>query len=239
MRRKPLLFFSVEHGDNKVPEEFLHLFTGAESVLASHRGYDPGAGELAIRFSTRFHAPYEHAEITRLLVDQNRSLHNRRALFSEYTRQLPKEVKERVIEVCYWPYQYLVRKRLEALLAESGAVIHLAIHSFTPELRGHVRNCDVGLMYDPSREPEQQFCLDWQEEITRLAPDIRVRRNYPYKGVSDGLVLGLRRDFAAKGYIGLQIEINQLYPFGERERWKRLQKMIVEGFAAAYERGVA
>ena len=81
MPSHPALFFTVEHGDNKIPAEYAPLFVGQESVLASHRGYDPGAGELAVRFSTRFHAPYEHAEICRLLVDQNRSIQNRRALF--------------------------------------------------------------------------------------------------------------------------------------------------------------
>ena len=92
------LLFSVEHGDNKIPSEYAYLFDGQESVLASHRGHDPGAGELAVRFATRFHAPCEHAEITRLLVDQNRSLHNRKALFSEYTRHLSAEEKKRIIE---------------------------------------------------------------------------------------------------------------------------------------------
>lgn len=231
----PALLFTVEHGDNKVPGEFAHLFAGAESVLASHRGYDPGAGELAIRFSTRFHAPYEHAEITRLLIDQNRTQHNRRALFSEYTRDLSNAEKERIIDVCYWPYQYLVRRRVETLLAESDTVLHLAIHSFTPELKGTVRNCDIGLMYDPSRDAERTFCHHWQETLKRLAPDLRVRRNYPYRGVSDGLVPALRRQFPAARYIGLQVEINQRFPFGDREAWKRLQKIVVESFSRVRE----
>ena len=213
----PALLFTVEHGDNKVPDEFAHLFTGAESVLASHRGYDPGAGELAIRFSTRFHAPYEHAEITRLLIDQNRSRNNRRALFSEYTRDLSHEEKERIIDVCYWPYQYLVRRRVETLLAESATVLHLAIHSFTPELKGAVRNCDVGLMYDPSREAESSFCRHWQDALLHLAPDLRVRRNDPDRGVSDGIVPAMRRQFPPARYVGLQIEVNQRFPFGDRE----------------------
>jgi predicted N-formylglutamate amidohydrolase len=231
----PALLFTVEHGDNKVPDEFAHLFSGAESVLASHRGYDPGAGELAIRFSTRFHAPYEHAEITRLLIDQNRSRNNRRALFSEYTRDLSHEEKERIVDVCYWPYQYLVRRRVETLLAESATVLHLAIHSFTPELKGAVRNCDVGLMYDPSREAERAFCRHWQDALLYLAPDLRVRRNYPYRGVSDGIVPALRRQFPAASYVGLQIEINQRFPFGDREEWKRLQKNVVESFSRGLE----
>lgn len=233
---RPALFFTVEHGDNKVPPEFADLFAGQESVLASHRGHDPGAAELGIRFSTRFHAPCEHAEITRLLIDQNRSLHNHRALFSEFTCRLSKEEKERIIETCYWPYQYLVRRQIAALFKSSRSVLHLAIHSFTPELKGNRRNCDIGLMYDPARDAEKEFCREWQEGITQLDRTIRVRRNYPYRGVSDGIVLSLRRAFQGQDYIGLQIEINQKFPFGSREAWKHLQKVVIEAFAGVYEK---
>jgi hypothetical protein len=41
----------------------------------------------------------------------------------------------------------------------------------------------------------------------------------------------MRRQFPASRYIGLQIEINQKFPFGDREPWKHLQKTIVESFS--------
>lgn len=233
---RPALLFTVEHGDNKIPAEYADLFAGQHAVLASHRGHDPGAGELAVRFATRFHAPYEHAEISRLLIDQNRSAHNRRALFSEFTRQLSNDEKEQIIDRYYWPYQLAVRERISSLLAGSETVLHLAIHSFTPELNGDLRNCDIGLMYDPARETERTICLGWQEEINRIDPTIRVRRNYPYRGASDGIVQGLRRLFSPGNYLGLQIEASQKYPFGDREQWKRLQKLLVESFATVVGR---
>lgn len=231
------LLFTVEHGDNKIPSEYAHLFKGHESVLASHRGHDPGAGELAIRFATRFHSPYEHAGISRLLVDQNRSIHNRRALFSEFTRHLDQNEKQIILDKYYWPYQNAVRSQIADALKESAAVLHLAIHSFTPELQGDVRNCDIGLMYDPAKGVERDFCRQWQDEISRLDPAIRVRRNYPYRGIDDGIVLAIRRQFSSEQYIGIQIEINQKYPFADRALWKNLQKVIVESFAAVYRQG--
>jgi predicted N-formylglutamate amidohydrolase len=230
------LLFTVEHADNKIPAEYAPLFVGCESVLASHRGHDPGAGELAIRFATRFHAPYEHAEISRLLVDQNRSLHNRKALFSDYTRNLPDQEKETILAHYYRPYQNAVRNQLGRLLEQADRVLHLAIHSYTPELNGKVRNCDVGLMYDPRRAVERQFCHDWQTALTALDPTIRVRRNYPYRGASDGIIQALRRQSPAEGYVGLQIEINQKHFFGDRESWKQLQKQIIEAFSAVFAR---
>ena len=235
MRSDPALLFTVEHGDNKVPAEYADLFSGEESVLSSHRGHDPGAGELAVRFSTRFHAPCEHAEITRLLIDQNRSIHNRRALFSEYTRHLPDETKNRIIDRYYRPYQEAVRQRASEMLARGATLLPLAIHSFTPELNGAIRHCDVSLMYDPARETEKVAGRSWQEHLVRLDPSIRVRRNYPYRGASDGIVQALRRQFAGERFVGLQLEVNQTHVFGDREEWKRLQKMIVESFARVIE----
>jgi len=231
------LLFTVEHGDNKVPPEYAHLFVGQESVLASHRGHDPGAGELAIRFATRFHAPCERAEITRLLVDQNRSVHNRRALFSEYSRPLSSDKKEEILSAFYWPYQDAVRARIANLLQDYDVVLHLAIHSFTPELRGRVRNCEIGLMYDPKRPLEKEFCCRWQAEIESLDPGLRVRRNYPYQGDSDGIVRSMRRLWPVESYIGLQIEVNQKFPFGDRDIWKRVQKVIIEGFDRVLQAG--
>lgn len=231
MNRELALFFSVEHAGNRVPPEYAELFTGRESTLASHRGYDPGAGELAVRFSTRFHAPVERAGITRLLVDQNRSVHNRRSLFSEFTQKLPVNEKKKILDNYYWPYQSVVRNRIADLVTESGLVLHLAIHSFTPELDGAVRNCDIGLMYDPDRELELDFCRRWQLGINRLEPSLRVRRNYPYRGTSDGIVPALRKIFPGDRYIGLQIEINQKFPYGGNREWSIVQKQIVESFA--------
>ena len=39
--RAPAL--TCEHGGNRIPREYAHLFRGARAVLASHRGWDPGA----------------------------------------------------------------------------------------------------------------------------------------------------------------------------------------------------
>ena len=41
------LLVTCEHGGNRVPKEYRRLFAGWEPVLASHRGYDPGALTLA------------------------------------------------------------------------------------------------------------------------------------------------------------------------------------------------
>jgi hypothetical protein len=36
-----------------------------------------------------------------------------------------------------------------------------------------------------------------------------VRRNYPYRGTADGFTTYLRRQFSARKYLGIELEVNQ------------------------------
>jgi len=87
-------------------------------------------------------------------------------------------------------------------------VIHVASHSFTPVLDGDVRTADVGLLYDPRRRGEARLCARWRTAIRQCAPDLNVRRNYPYAGKADGFSAWLRRRFPAAAYVGVELKIN-------------------------------
>jgi predicted N-formylglutamate amidohydrolase len=88
-------------------------------------------------------------------------------------------------------------------------VIHLSIHSFTPELSGVVRDADIGLLYDPARRYEKKLCREWRKKIITINPAIgRVRMNYPYRGTSDGFTTYLRKKMKGS-YLGIEVEINQ------------------------------
>ena len=62
--------------------------------------------------------------------------------------------------------------------------------------------------------------------VERRAPALRVRRNYPYTGKSDGLTAYLRRRFDADRYLGIELEINQAQVAGKG--WRRLQGQIAQ-----------
>ena len=66
------LLVSCEHGGNRVPKKFAALFAGAADVLATHRGYDIGAVEVARRFGRLLGVTPFVATTTRLVVDLNR-----------------------------------------------------------------------------------------------------------------------------------------------------------------------
>lgn len=221
------LLLSCEHGGNRVPEAWLPLFAGREQILETHRGYDIGIAPLARRLADELKAPLQLAEISRLLVELNRSP-GHPALFSEFSRTLAPNERTYVLERYYYPYREAVIQEIERFLAGHDRVCHISVHSFTPELYGETRNADIGLLYDPQRAQEKQFCLHWQANIKRRGEGWRVRRNYPYRGAADSFVTLLRRHFPAGRYLGLELELNQFWPLQGRERWEALQRLILQ-----------
>ena len=207
--RPDRLLLTCEHGGNRVPARYAHLFRGARAVLQTHRGWDIGALALARRLSRRLGVPVLHTSVTRLLVDLNRSLGNRRTLFSEFVSGLDPAECERILHDHYRPHRARVEAAVARPVARGARVLHVAVHSFTPSLRGVRRNADLGLLYDPRRPGELALARRWRATLHELAPELRVRMNYPYRGTSDGIQTELRRRFAARDYVGVEIEVNQ------------------------------
>jgi len=112
-------------------------------------------------------------------------------------------------------------------------VIHISSHSFTPEFNGRVRNADVGLLYDPRRRREAALCTRWQAVLAAIAPELRVRRNYPYAGKGDGLASYLRRRFPRGAYIGIELEINQRIVRAGGRRWAALRGALIDSLRTA------
>ncbi|MBE0617753.1 MAG: N-formylglutamate amidohydrolase, partial [Proteobacteria bacterium] len=104
MPEERLLICSCEHGGNRVPAQYRALFTGAEEVLESHRGWDVGALTLAEDLARRFGAPLCAARVTRLLVELNRSPGHPR-VFSEFSRGLDSDERQRVLDGYYFPHR--------------------------------------------------------------------------------------------------------------------------------------
>jgi len=219
------LLLSCEHGGNRVPDEWRHLFAGNEEVLATHRGYDIGIAPYARRLATELNVPLRLAEVSRLLVELNRSP-GHPALFSEFSRVLGPEQRRELLESYYQPYRAAVTAEIEGELAGGHRVCHIALHSFTPAWSGVERNADIGLLYDPRRTLEQRFCRHWQHRLALRGRGWRVRCNYPYRGTADSLVTWLRRRLPAERYLGLELELNQCWPQQGGPDWEALQRLV-------------
>ncbi len=223
---------TCEHGGNRVPAAYRRYFAGHESLLATHRGYDPGALVLARRLAGALGAPLFYATVSRLVIDLNRSLGHPR-LYSEATRPASPAVRREILERHYLPYRRRVEGAAAEAIAEGEKVIHLSAHSFTPELDGEVRDADIGLLYDPARPGEAELARRWQAALKDAAPELRVRRNYPYTGKSDGFTAYLRRRFPAEAYVGIELEINQKHVAPGRAHWKKLQEILISSLVGA------
>ena len=205
---RPLVVVTCEHGGNLIPERWADLFRNRRAELGTHRGYDIGAARAAEIVAAALRAPCFVARVSRLLVDLNRSPHNPRR-FSETTRKLPQAERERIAAEHYDPHRGAVEAVIAKAIGKGRRVLHVGVHSFTPVLDGVVRRADVGLLYDPRRRGERELCFAWQGTIRRAAPSLVVRRNYPYRGASDGFTTALRRAYGARSYSGVEVELNQ------------------------------
>lgn len=191
-----------------MPKDYQFMFAGADAVLASHRGWDPGSLPVAKYLARQLDAPYYFQKASRLLVEMNRSLDNKE-LFSEYTHNVDQKVKKQLLDKYYFPYRNEVEKKISGYVAQGDAVLHISVHTFTPVINGVVRSVDLGLLYDEDRSSEKQFCEAWKHRLDTIITEHVVMLNCPYNGADDGFTTYLRTKFPEESYLGIEIEINQ------------------------------
>ncbi len=218
---------TCEHGGNEIPDQYGALFTSYKEALNSHRGYDPGALELAKIFARQLACPLYFSTTSRLLVELNRSIGSK-ALFSEITKQLPLAERNGILDKYYFPYRRAVKQEIQHAISNAKCVAHISVHSFTPIMEGEERRADIGLLYDPSRNFEKEFCQNWRRNILKLNPEMSVRMNYPYAGKADGFTTYLRKHFTEGCYLGIELEVNQKYPLALYRKWRELKKILTK-----------
>ena len=222
------LLVSCEHASNTVPENLMRLFLSAGDILETHRAYDTGALRIAEMIAVSFNVNLFAGTVSRLVVDLNRSTGNR-SLFSPFTKNLGHDEKDAILAGYYYPYRQSIERHVMEM-TRRRRVLHVSVHSFTPVLDGVGRNCDIGLLYDPSRVSERIICCNWKKLLN--AEEYYVRANYPYRGVSDGITSWLRRQYPDKSYAGIELEINQKMFTGKEDDLVRLENALVSTLGA-------
>ncbi|GGI83917.1 N-formylglutamate amidohydrolase [Legionella impletisoli] len=206
--KSTVLVLSSEHGGNEVPEPYQHLFADHEDILETHLAWDIGALGIANHLHSVLDCDYFKTTITRLLIDCNRSLKHPKC-FSKFTKSLPKTQKNQIIEAYYHPYRDRVSGAIQHHIDKGNQVLHLSIHTFTPELAGVTRKAAIALLYDSKRHGEKEVCRIWQNLMFNHSPPYRIRLNYPYTGSSDGFTAALRKKHLENDYLGIEVECNQ------------------------------
>lgn len=237
LRHKDFYLITCEHGGNRVPSRYLDFFRGHETLLRTHRAYDPGALRMARELADALSAPLMVSAVSRLLIDLNRSPSHPK-LYSEATRKAPEDVRSELFQRHYLPYRTKVETQVAQAVAAGLRVVHVSCHSFTPELAGKVRTADLGLLYDPARPAEAGLCRRWQRALKVCAGALKTRLNYPYLGTADGFTVYLRRRFPPDAYLGIELEINQKHVREDSRHWRGVRSAVIEAFhdAALRER---
>ncbi|MEO6593526.1 MAG: N-formylglutamate amidohydrolase [Planctomycetota bacterium] len=225
---------TCEHASHRVPAELDRLGLRA-AVLASHRGFDPGALTVARSIAKLLAAPLHQGRWSRLVADLNRS--------SSFPGVIARRVDGRLVPGNqltelqhterlrrYWqPYRDLVERDVRAL-CQRGPVLHLSVHSFVERLHGVERRNDIGLLHDPRRPREREFCERLRRPLAAVG--LSVRRNFPYFGHTDGMTTHLRGCLPAPRYVGIEIECNQRLSRTSAGQ-RRLARALCQALAAA------
>ncbi len=226
------LLVTVEHSSNRLPAELEGLGLSSET-LESHVAWDPGAHELGLALHQALGGALIEGQWSRLLVDLNRSSTNWRKIAParSFGVDIPgnaglsrDEIKKRV-ETYWTPF----RDQAHEVVANAGACLHVSVHTFTPVLGKDVRDFDLAVLYDPRRLVEREY----GRTLFAYWRDVgwKARRNAPYRGIGDGHVTTLRREFPESRYAGLEIEVNQR----QLPDWRRVTQAVIAGIEKVLE----
>ena len=201
------LIITCEHASNNIPAEFAHLYGDMQEKLLTHYGYDIGAAEIHAALIEKFNCHHQAGKYSRLLIDLNRTLDNKN-IFSAITKSLNHDTRDKIIQDYYLPYITQLQSWIANSIAKNNPVLHISIHSFTPILNNKIRTTDIGLLYDPLRREEREFCIAWRKQLEKLTRDFKIKLNYPYHGYSNGLTSYFRKHHPHH-YRGIEVELNQ------------------------------
>ncbi len=210
------ILVSCEHASNRLPADL----EAPEKLLALHIAWDPGALSIAERLAAMFGAPLHAGKYSRLVVDLNRTVGNsvlvRRRSDGHsipFNRGLTVEAIERRVKDYYLPYRNAVADGVSSIIEAHGRCVHLCIHTYTPQLNGNVRGNDIGLLYDPHRQPEAELVHELRDALVERT-GLVVWLNRPYSGTADGILPRIRERHDAERYVAIELEVSQ--KFAER-----------------------
>ncbi len=174
---------TCDHATNYVP----HFVNGGDlgidaADMARHIAYDVGAAGLARALADRLNAPAILSDFSRLVIDPNRGEDDPTLVMRLYDGTLIPANRtadlaeiERRLDALHRPYH----RAYDRLAARRADTVILAIHSFTPCLKGRApRPWQIGVLYS-HLDTRLSRAL-----ITRLEaePDLCVGDNEPYLG---------------------------------------------------------
>lgn len=174
---------TCDHASNRVPDWVSGGDLGIDAAdMARHIAYDLGAAGVARAMGEILDSPVICTNFSRLVIDPNRGVDDPTLIMRLYdgtiipaNRHLTPQQADERLDRLYHPYH----AALAALAARRDDTVIVAMHSFTPCLRGRdPRPWHIGIL-SSHLDPRFSHAL-----ITRLRdePDLCVGDNEPYHG---------------------------------------------------------
>ncbi len=174
---------TCDHATNLVPSWVAGGDLGISSQdMARHIALDVGAAGVARALGTALDSPVICSRFSRLVIDPNRGLDDPTLIMQLYdgtiipaNRHLTAQDVQARIDRLYLPYH----AALADLAARQNGRAVVAIHSFTPCLRGRPpRSWHIGILFDARSDRFSRALL----EILRTERDLCIGENEPYAG---------------------------------------------------------
>lgn len=234
---KSRLVFIADHAGARIPRALNGLGLAGDD-LARHIAVDIGAARLTRALAAAFDASAVLARYSRLVIDCNRRL-DEASLIPEVSdgspipgnRGLSARDREARIDGLYHPYHRAVDLALDTVLKRGETPVLIAVHSFTPRLRGGApRPWHAGVLWNRDDRIAKPLLAALSRE-----PGLCVGDNLPYSGF-DGLTHTTDIHALEKGHPHVELEIRQDL-ISDDAGIRRFAEIVERALRAVLERG--
>lgn len=211
---------TVDHASNRVPDWVSGGNLGLPpGDMARHIAWDVGALGLALALGDLLDSPVVQSDFSRLVIDPNRGEDDPTLVMRLYdgsvipgNARVTAEEIDRRIDRLYRPYH----AALEQMAARRPETVILAIHSFTPCLRGRApRPWQVGVLYSHLDARLSRQVID----LLRHQGDLTVGDNQPYSGHLPGDAIDRHALQAGRHNTLVEVRNDLITTPGDQRHW--------------------
>lgn len=198
-----------DHGGQRVPRALAQLGL-PDAELARHIGWDIGVTALGEALSAALDATFVHQRYSRLVIDCNRTPDAPDAMpaVSDATvvpgnANLDLAARAARVAAVHAPYHAAIAAGIARRTAGGQATALVALHSFTPVMRGVARPWHAGILHNGANDALARAMLAG----LRAEGDLTVGDNEPY--AMDRIDYTVPRHAFAAGLPYVEIEVRQ------------------------------
>lgn len=181
---------TCDHACNHVPDELEGDLGVSQADMSRHIAFDIGARGLSHALADKLSSPCIESTFSRLVIDPNRGEDDPTLVMKIYdgtlipkNRYIDDTEIERRLSTYYRPYH----SALNDLLQQQENRVICAIHSFTPQLKGHAkRPWQIAVLSGSDKRltapliKNMRECVALKAEAARLGEPLHIGDNMPY-----------------------------------------------------------